>query len=241
MLSTVWDQVASSARVEPAAWLWHGRGVPDDLPRRTFRSGQEWDEWLADQPASTPGVWLVIAKKGSGEDSLSYAEALEVALCHGWIDGRKAPLDDRWWLQRFTPRRSRSPWSEANRRAAEKLIAAGRMRPAGLAEVERARADGRWESAYAGQRTIQVPADLQAALDNDAEAAAFFAALNSANRYAILYRLQEAKRPETRARRLEQFVTMLREGRTLHPQPQRSGPRKQRNGSRSGEVDQRFS
>jgi uncharacterized protein YdeI (YjbR/CyaY-like superfamily) len=195
----------------------------DEAPRITFPDAAAWSTWLDEQHQSCDGVWLQLAKKRSGIASVSYAEAVEVALCYGWIDGRKAPLDEQWWLQRFTPRRSRSPWSEINRRKAEELLAAGRMLAAGRAEVERAKADGRWAAAYPGQRSINVPTDLQVALDADQQAAAFFAALSSANRYALLYRLQEAKRPETRARRLEQYLGMLREGRTLHPQ-RKAGP-----------------
>jgi uncharacterized protein YdeI (YjbR/CyaY-like superfamily) len=190
----------------------------DDLPRLRFATAADWARWLDDQHRTSPGLWLQFAKKGSGIASVSYPEAVEIALCYGWIDGRKAPLDEQWWLQHFTPRRARSPWSEINRQRAEALLAAGRLAPAGLAEVERAKADGRWAAAYSGSRTIEVPADLQAALDADPDAAAFFGSLTRANRYAFLYRLQDAKRPETRARRLEQFLGMLRAGRTLHPQ-----------------------
>lgn len=177
---------------------------------------EAWAAWLEAGHASSPGVWLRIAKKGSGVASVSYAEALEVALCHGWIDGQKRPLDDRFWLQRFTPRTPRSRWSKRNRGLAERLIASGEMSAAGLREVERARADGRWDAAYDSHSTATVPPDLQAALDADPGAAAFFAGLDSANRYAILYRVQEARRPETRARRIATFVAMLAEGRRIH-------------------------
>jgi uncharacterized protein YdeI (YjbR/CyaY-like superfamily) len=198
--------------------LWQRGGVADDLPRLAFADAAAWAHWLDEHHQTSAGLWLQLAKKAAGTPSVTYPEAVEVAICYGWIDGQKAPLDERWWLQRFTPRRARSPWSEINRRKAEELLAAGRMQPAGLAEVERARADGRWEAAYAGQRVAEVPPDLAAALAADPAAARGFEALSRANRYAILYRLQDAKRPETRARRLEQFVTMLREGRTVHPQ-----------------------
>jgi uncharacterized protein YdeI (YjbR/CyaY-like superfamily) len=197
--------------------------MSDDLPRQVFPTVHDWAAWLDERHATSSGLWLQLAKKGSGESSLSYAEALEVALCYGWIDGQKAPLDDRWWLQRFSPRRPRSRWSQINRRTAERLIAEGRMLPAGEREVASAQADGRWEAAYAGSREITIPPDLQAALDADERAAAFFSTLSAANRYAILYRLQDAKRPETRARRLAQYLEMLREGRTLHPQPGSQG------------------
>ena len=175
--------------------------------------------WLDVGHATSPGVWLQLAKKGSGIPSVSYDEALEVALCYGWIDGQKKPLDETWWLQRFTPRRRASRWSQRNRRLAEALVAAGRKTPAGQAEIDRAQADGRWDAAYAGARTSTVPPDLAAALEQDPAAAAAFEELDGANRYAILYRLQDAKKAETRARRLDQFVGMLREGRTLHARP----------------------
>jgi uncharacterized protein YdeI (YjbR/CyaY-like superfamily) len=187
-----------------------------DEPRR-FATGADWSTWLEHAHATSPGVWLQLAKKGAGVASVGYDEALEVALCYGWIDGQKKPLDETWWLQRFTPRRRASRWSQRNRRIAETLIAAGRMTAAGQAEIDRAQADGRWEAAYAGARTMSVPPDLAAALEQDPEAAAAFTGLDGANRYAILYRLQDAKKPETRARRLATFVEMLREGRTLHP------------------------
>ena len=160
---------------------------------------------------------MEIAKKGSGIESVRYPEVLESALCFGWIDARREALDERRFLQRFTARRPRSRWSQINRQTAERLIAEGRMRPAGLAEVERAKADGRWERAYASQGTSTVPEDLQRELDARPNAQAVFASLSSQNRYAILYRLHDAKRPETRARRLAQFVGMLEAGRTIYP------------------------
>jgi len=190
----------------------------DGLPHLPFASAAEWEQWLDENHAVSAGVWIKIAKKSSGIPSVGYPEVLETALCFGWIDSRREALDDRYFLQRYSPRRPRSKWSRINRETAERLIADGRMRPAGLAEVERAKADGRWEAAYAGQRTIDMPDDLQRELDQRPEAKAFFDTLTSQNRYAILYRLQEAKRPETRARRLEKFVAMLEAGETLHPQ-----------------------
>ncbi len=159
---------------------------------------------------------MKIAKKDSGIASVTYPEALEVALCHGWIDGQKDRFDDKWFLQRFTPRRPRSKWSKINRAKAVALIESGRMKPAGLREVERAQADGRWEAAYDPPSKATVPDDLRAALEANPAAREFFETLNSTNRYAMLYRLQDAKRPETRARRLEAFVTMLNERRTLY-------------------------
>jgi uncharacterized protein YdeI (YjbR/CyaY-like superfamily) len=184
----------------------------------SFANQADWRAWLAAHHDAGPeGVWLKIAKKGSAVVSVDYPQALEVALCYGWIDGQKKGLDETHWLQRFTPRRSRSIWSKVNRAKAEALVEAGEMQPAGLAEMERAKADGRWAAAYDGQRTSAVPDDLAAALAGNAVAGEFFATLDSTNRYAILHRLQTAKKPETRARRLAQFVEMLGERRTLHP------------------------
>lgn len=181
-----------------------------------FATAEAWEAWLEEHHGSMDGLWLTLAKKGSGVRSVTYSEAVEIALCFGWIDGQKRAFDDGWWLQRFTPRRPRSRWSRINREKATALIEAGRMRPAGLREVELARADGRWDAAYEPQAAATVPEDLQRALDEDDAARAFFATLTGANRYAILYRIHDAKRPETRARRIERFVAMLREGRTLH-------------------------
>jgi uncharacterized protein YdeI (YjbR/CyaY-like superfamily) len=191
-------------------------GADDGLPRIAFASQAEWEQWLEGNHAVSAGVWIKMAKKATGIDSVAYPGVLESALCFGWIDGRREALDERYFLQRFTPRSSRSRWSRINRGKAEQLIAAGRMRAAGLAEVERAKADGRWEAAYAGQKSSTVPADLQQELDARPKAKAFFAELNSQNRYAILYRLEEAKKPETRARRLAKFVAMLEMGEALH-------------------------
>jgi uncharacterized protein YdeI (YjbR/CyaY-like superfamily) len=192
-------------------------GADDGLPRIAFPSASDWEQWLERHHAAADGVWVQMAKKDSGIASVRYPQVLEIALSYGWIDGRREALDERYFLQRFSPRRARSRWSRINRDTADRLIAEGRMRPAGLAEVERARADGRWDAAYEGQKSIAVPDDLQRELDARPQAAAFFAELNSQNRYAILYRLQDAKRPETRARRLEQFVAMLEAGERLHP------------------------
>lgn len=186
-------------------------------PVLPFPSAAAFEAWLVEHHAAAPGLWLKIAKRGSGEPSVTYAEAIDVALCFGWIDGRKERCDERHWLQRFTPRAPRSRWSKINREKAERLIAESRMRPAGLAEVERARADGRWDAAYDGQASATVPDDLARELASRPAAAAAFAGLNAVNRYAILYRLQDAKRPETRARRLARFVEMLERGERLHP------------------------
>ena len=189
----------------------------DDLEVIAFDSAGEFERWLGEHCESSPGIWLKLRKKSPGVVALDYKQALDLALCHGWIDGQKAGLDDSWWLQRFTPRKARSRWSKINRERAAVLVDEGRMRPQGLAEIERAQADGRWEAAYAGARTATVPDDLAQALAAEPAAAEFFATLDSANRYAVLYRVQEAKRPETRARRIATFVAMLAEGRKLHP------------------------
>jgi uncharacterized protein YdeI (YjbR/CyaY-like superfamily) len=189
----------------------------DDLPILPFPSQRAWEEWLEANHAQSRGVWLKIAKKASGIETVTHAEALDVALCFGWIDGQRGRLDDEWFLQRFTPRRPRSRWSQINRDKVERLIADGRMRPAGQSEIDRAKHDGRWVAAYAGQRTIEVPPDLQRALDAQPGAKEFFATLDSANRYAVLYRIHDAKRAETRARRIERFVAMLARGEKIHP------------------------
>ena len=187
-----------------------------ELPIHLFSGPAELESWLEENQESD-GVWLKIAKKGASEPSVTYAEALEVALCFGWIDSQKRGFDETHFLQRFTPRRPRGRWSKINREKAEALIEAGRMRHTGMAEVEAAKADGRWEAAYEGQRTAKVPPDLQRELDASDAAAEFFASLDGANRYAILYRLDEAKKPETRERRLRKFVAMLKRGEKLHP------------------------
>lgn len=187
------------------------------LPILPFSSQKEWEQWLAEHHQTSKGLWLKIAKKDAGVDTVTYAEALDGALCYGWIDGQKGALDDRFWLQKFTPRGPRSKWSKINRDKAEALIQAGRMKPAGLAAIEQARSDGRWDQAYDSQSKASVPEDLQKELDRNPEAAAFFATLDSANRYAVLYRIHEAKKPETRARRIEKFIGMLNRGEKVHP------------------------
>jgi uncharacterized protein YdeI (YjbR/CyaY-like superfamily) len=190
--------------------------MPDDRPILLFATAADFEAWLERNFADSDGLWLKIAKKGAPEPSVTYAEALELALCFGWIDSQKRGYDEEHFLQRFTPRRPRGRWSRINRDKAEELIAAGAMRPAGLAEVEAAKADGRWEAAYEGQRTARVPEDLQRELDANEAAGDFFATLDSANRYAIVYRLDEAKKPETRERRLRKFVAMLGRGEKIH-------------------------
>lgn len=179
-------------------------------------SAQEWDAWLERHGGSSKGVFLAIAKKGSGVLSATYAEALEVALCHGWIDAIKKSHDGTFFLQRFVPRGPQSIWSEVNKKKVQELMQAKLLRPAGLAAVERAKANGQWDRAYAPASTITVPPDLEAALKKNKKAGAFFATLKGSNRYAILHRLQTAKKPETRARRLEQFLGMLERGETIH-------------------------
>lgn len=178
---------------------------------------QDWEAWLEACHPDVVGVWLKIAKKGSGIPSVSYGEAVEGALCHGWIDSQKAALDAEYWLQKFTPRRAKSIWSRVNRDTAMTLIAAGRMKPTGLRQVELARCNGRWEAAYGSQRTITIPDDFQGELNNNPEAQEFFHTLDSANRYAILWRIETAKKQETRTARIAQFVAMLAKGEKIHP------------------------
>jgi uncharacterized protein YdeI (YjbR/CyaY-like superfamily) len=188
---------------------------PEDDAKR-FASSRSWETWLRNHHRNSDGVWLLLAKKGAGRASVSYAQALECALCFGWIDGQKKALDEQHWLQRFTPRRSRSLWSKINCARALALVEQGRMQPAGLAEVERARADGRWQSAYHSARTALVPPDLRAALDANPGAKAFFETLDGANRYAVLWRVTTAKKPETRTKRIATYVQMLARGEKLH-------------------------
>ncbi|MGH2878151.1 MAG: YdeI/OmpD-associated family protein [Solirubrobacteraceae bacterium] len=176
----------------------------------------DFEVWLDANHDRHPGIWLEIAKKDSHDRSVTYAEAVELALCFGWIDGQKRRGEDEHWLQRFTPRSSRARWSRINRDKARKLIAAGRMRPAGLAEIDRARADGRWAAAYNGQSRAAVPDDLQRELDGDPQARAAFADLDAKNRYSIIFRINDAKRPETRARRIAKYLDMLRRGERIH-------------------------
>jgi uncharacterized protein YdeI (YjbR/CyaY-like superfamily) len=182
-----------------------------------FASAEAFDAWLAEHHATSDGLWIRFAKKASGIPTVVYAEAVEAALRYGWIDGQVKRFDDDYYIQRFTPRRARSRWSKINCAKAEALIASGAMQPAGLAEVERAKADGRWEAAYDAPSTATVPDDLRAALDADPQASAFFETLDANNRYAILHRVQDAKKPETRVRRIENFVAMLSRGETIHP------------------------
>jgi uncharacterized protein YdeI (YjbR/CyaY-like superfamily) len=186
-------------------------------PTLSFDSPDAWREWLGEHHDSPDGVWLKIAKKASGLRTVTAPEALDVALCFGWIDGQRKALDDTHFLQRYTPRRARSKWSQINRDKAIQLIEQGRMRPAGLREVERAKQDGRWDDAYEPQSRATVPEDFQRELDRNPEAKAFFETLKSQNRYAFLFRIRDAKRPETRARRIAHFIEMLNERRTFYP------------------------
>jgi uncharacterized protein YdeI (YjbR/CyaY-like superfamily) len=186
------------------------------IPIRSFATPAQWEQWLTAEHATASALWLKIAKKGSPEATISYAQALRCALCFGWIDGQKAAFDEHFWLQRFTPRKARSRWSKINRDAAIELIEAGVMRPAGLEQVQAAKDDGRWEDAYEGQREAAVPEDLKRALQENEAARVFFERLKGANRYAIIYRIGEAKRPDTRVRRIERYVAMLARGETIH-------------------------
>jgi uncharacterized protein YdeI (YjbR/CyaY-like superfamily) len=182
-----------------------------------FPSAEAWHAWLTGEHEHSSGIWLKIAKKGAAEPTISYAEALAGALCFGWIDAQTRGLDESYWLKRFTPRRHGSRWSKINTEKAAALIAAGRMQPAGQREVDKAKADGRWDAAYAGQRSIAVPDDLRVALAANPAAAEFFTTISGVNRYAILYRIGTVKRAETRARKIAQYVQMLAEHKTIHP------------------------
>jgi uncharacterized protein YdeI (YjbR/CyaY-like superfamily) len=193
------------------------RKAPRDLPILAFKSEQAFDAWLGSRPSDCRGLWLKVAKKSSGIASISRDEAVDVALCHGWIDGQLDRFDNTCWLIRFTPRQSTSKWSEKNRARVLELDGLGRVRAAGLREIERAKKDGRWEAAYARQSTAEVPDDLRLALSKSRKAKAFFETLDSKNRFAILYRIHDAKKPETRAARIEKFIAMLGAGETLHP------------------------
>ena len=191
--------------------------TPNDDPTVFCATPAEWDAWLAANHETASGVWLRIAKKGSGVDSVRYPEVLDAAIAYGWIDAVRHKDDEHHFLQRFTPRGPRSKWSKINRTKAEQLIAEGRMSERGMREVERAKADGRWEAAYESQKNMTVPPDLERELEADPAAREFFESLNSQNRYAILYRLHDAKRPETRERRLAQFVAMLKQRKKIYP------------------------
>ena len=188
----------------------------DGLPVLAFESAEAWEAWLEENHGSAEGIWLKMAKKASGLPTVAHGDAVESALCFGWIDGQRRGLDETHYLQRYTPRRRGSIWSKINRENATRLIEEGRMRPAGLREVDLAKADGRWDNAYSGQRAATVPADLQRELDANPRAAAFFESLDATNRYAILFRVETSKRPETRAARIQKFVAMLAAGERIH-------------------------
>jgi len=189
--------------------------TPTELPIKPFASKTKWADWLAKQHDKSAGVWLKLAKKDSGLASITYEEALDVALCYGWIDGQKKGFDDKYWLQKFTPRGPKSIWSKINTEKAERLIASGEMKSAGLKAIDAARQDGRWDAAYASQKNMIVPEDFQAALDKNKKAKASFATLKSAERYSFLFRIHHAKKPETRGKHIQKFIEMLEKGEKL--------------------------
>jgi uncharacterized protein YdeI (YjbR/CyaY-like superfamily) len=190
--------------------------VPNPKHIRSFTAGAAFAAWMKANHARADEIWIKVHRKDSGLPSITCAEALDVALCYGWIDGQKGRYDETHWLQRFTPRRPRSKWSQTNRDKVEALVSAGRMRPCGQAQVDAAKADGRWAAAYAGQKSATVPDDLADALAADPQAKAFFETLSGANRFAILYRVHDAKKPQTRAARIAKFVEMCHDHETLH-------------------------
>lgn len=193
------------------------KSTPSELPVMLFEHKKAWETWLDENHAVSSGIWLSIAKKASGVQSVSYDEALEVALCYGWIDGQKKTYDEISWLQKFTPRGAKSIWSKINTQKAEKLIERGLMKPAGLKAVESAKQDGRWQAAYDSFGKASIPDDFQSELDKNVSAKAFFATLNQQNRYAILFRIQTAKKPETRTKRIQQFIDMLEKNEKIYP------------------------
>jgi uncharacterized protein YdeI (YjbR/CyaY-like superfamily) len=187
-----------------------------ELPILPLANKKKWADWLAKQHDESGGVWLKLGKKDSGIPSVTYEEALDVALCYGWIDGQKKGFDDQYWLQKFTPRGPKSIWSKINTEKVERLIANGEMKPTGLKAIQLAKQDGRWDAAYASQKNITVPEDFQTALDKNTKAKVFFASLKSVERYSFLFRIHNAKKPETRAKRIQQFVEMLERGEKIH-------------------------
>ena len=191
--------------------------ISDNLAPLSFASRDDWEAWLTVHGGASPGLWVKFAKKGCATPSVTKADAIEAALCHGWIDGQLQPFDADWFLTRFTPRRPKSLWSEVNRTTAIRLIAEDRMAAAGLAEVERAKADGRWDAAYTPQGRAEVPADLQMALDGNPAALALFNELGATNRYALIVRTHNTRKPEARAARIAKFVAMLARGETIYP------------------------
>ena len=207
----------SSLHLWRACWYNTFMKNADKLPIISFETQQDWEAWLKEHHTDTRGIWLKIAKKETGILSLSYSEALESALCYGWIDGQKASSDDQYWLQKFTPRAPKSIWSKVNCDKATALLASGRMQPAGRRQLELAQADGRWESAYESQSKATIPTDFQSELDANQQAKDFFSTLDSRNRYAILFRIQTAKRLETRSARIQKFIEMLSQHRSIYP------------------------
>jgi uncharacterized protein YdeI (YjbR/CyaY-like superfamily) len=191
-------------------------GKPE-VPVMLFTTQEDWEAWLSQHHASATGLWLRLAKKGAGLESLSYAEALDAALCYGWIDGQKKGYDDSSWLQKFTPRQPKSLWSKINREKVAALIESGRMKPAGLEAIEKAKQDGRWDAAYDSPGNATVPEDFQAEIDRNPKAKAFYESLEKRNTYAILWRIQTAKKAETRAKRIREFIGMLERGEKIHP------------------------
>ena len=191
--------------------------MPEPSPKRLFKSKADWADWLAKNHGRSTVIWLRLAKKDSGLKSVSYKEALEVALCYGWIDGQKKPENDRTWLQRFVPRSPKSIWSKINREKALALIASGAMKPAGLAAIEAAKKSGRWDAAYESPSKATAPPDFQAALEANPRAKGFFETLDGRNRYAVLWRIQTVRKAETRAAKIRQYVEMLTKGGKLHP------------------------
>jgi len=191
--------------------------ILNELPTLTFASQSKWADWLAKQHDKSAGIWLKIAKKDSGIPSVTIVEALDTALCYGWIDGQRQPFDEKYYLQKYTPRRPKSIWSKINVEKVKRLIASGQMQPAGLKAIEAAKADGRWEKAYDGQKTMTVPEDFQAALNKSKKAKTFFETLNSVNRYAILFRIHNVKKEETRTRKIKQFIEMLEKNEKIYP------------------------
>ncbi len=187
-----------------------------DLPVLAFASQSKWADWLAKNHDTSDGLWMKVAKKDSGIPSVTIVEALDMALCYGWIDGQRGSFDDKYYLQKYTPRRPKSTWSKINVEKVKRLIASGQMQPAGLKAIEVAKADGRWEKAYDGQRTMTVPKDFQAALNKNKKAKAFFETLNSVNRYAILFRIHNVKKEETRTRKIKQFIEMLEKNEKIY-------------------------
>jgi uncharacterized protein YdeI (YjbR/CyaY-like superfamily) len=187
-----------------------------DLPIKLFKNQDAWEKWLAKNHAEVPGIWMRFAKKKSALTSVNYAEALDVALCYGWIDSQLKPLDQNCYLQKFTPRKAKSMWSKVNREKVAVLTKAGRMQPPGIDAVESAKADGRWDAAYDSPSNATMPEDLQKALDRNKKAKAFFESLNKVNRYAIMWRVQTATKPETRAKRIAELVAMLAKGEKIH-------------------------